>query len=185
MTLISDLHGLGPDGPRRRLLLDEDTADDYGSILPEAHSELRRATANCFTMFVSDPATRPASHWDAQLHRDAVHARGREALEAPPRRQLHRRAAQPALLQEDRDGLSHRDHGRLHADALLPQRRGPPRPDGDLPRPRHRARRRQRPVSGTVGGQPYNCVGRRRLALHRRPPTDIAARASTTSPRRT
>ena len=64
LSLTSTASGLtGPGGASYSTV---DNADDYGSILP-GHTQSCSATANCLTMFVSDPATRPAVHWDAQF----------------------------------------------------------------------------------------------------------------------
>ena len=43
-----------------------DAASDYGSIFKKTIGSCA-TTSNCFTMFVSDPATRPAAHWDASF----------------------------------------------------------------------------------------------------------------------
>ncbi|HKF42497.1 MAG TPA: Ig-like domain repeat protein [Thermoanaerobaculia bacterium] len=44
-----------------------DTAADYGSITGGATADCGTATGNCYAVSVSDPASRPATHWDAAL----------------------------------------------------------------------------------------------------------------------
>jgi hypothetical protein len=46
--------------------LDDATAD-YGSILAGASADCFAATGDCYEVTVSNPATRPATHWDATL----------------------------------------------------------------------------------------------------------------------
>jgi CSLREA domain-containing protein len=53
----------GPSGASYSIV---DSADDYGQIYPKTTGSCV-ATGNCFTMFVSDPATRPVTHWDASF----------------------------------------------------------------------------------------------------------------------
>ncbi len=53
----------GPGGASYSIV---DGADDYGSIL-SGHTQNCSATGNCLSMFVSDPASRPSTHWDAQF----------------------------------------------------------------------------------------------------------------------
>ncbi len=64
LALTSTASGLtGPGGASYSIV---DNADDYGSIL-SGHTQSCSATANCFTMFVTDPSSRPSVHWDAQF----------------------------------------------------------------------------------------------------------------------
>jgi hypothetical protein len=64
LALTSTASGLtGPGGASYSIV---DNADDYGSILSGKIGSCA-ATNNCLSMFVSDPALRPAVHWDAQF----------------------------------------------------------------------------------------------------------------------
>ena len=54
----------GPSGP---LYNRYDSAADYGTIASAAGSSCLDATGNCYQVLVSNPASRPATHWDALL----------------------------------------------------------------------------------------------------------------------
>jgi PKD repeat protein len=55
---------VGPTGATYTLA---DPTASYGSIAAGATADCFAATGNCFAVEVSDPATRPATHWDATL----------------------------------------------------------------------------------------------------------------------
>ena len=54
-------------GPAGALYAIPDETADYGTLAAAATSDCRIATGNCFELAVSTPATRPATHWDAQF----------------------------------------------------------------------------------------------------------------------
>ena len=52
-------------GPGSGAYTIDDAAADYGLVAAGETSNCGEATAECFTMTVGDPGTRPATHWDA------------------------------------------------------------------------------------------------------------------------
>ena len=54
-------------GPAGATYTRYDSLADYGIVGPVAASSCLDATANCYTVVVSNPAVRPAGHWDATL----------------------------------------------------------------------------------------------------------------------
>ena len=144
------------------------------------------ATGDCYQVTVSNPATRPATHWDATLQENLSAATpktwtlhvGHSFTDVP---------TSAALLQEDRDGAARGNHDRLHGNGVLPREHGHARPDGALRRPRHSgqrggdSRRRARSTPAPTVAAP--AASRFSPTC---PPTDICVpRASTTSRRRT
>jgi hypothetical protein len=69
----------GPAGPTYGV---PDTAASYGSV-PAGATRSCTTTANCFSLSLSDPASRPASHWDATFIETPTPA------DAPMRWSLH------------------------------------------------------------------------------------------------
>ena len=133
---------------------------------------------DCYSFSVSDPATRPATHWDAAFT---------ETLSIPGISKVWKLHIGDSftdvprsirLLPEDRDGLSQRNHGRLHADANTA-----PTTTCHAPRWRSSSRAespgaaRNVPTSGTVDGQPYNCVSGGVSLFTDVAPTDIACKS--------
>ncbi|MGE5277431.1 MAG: S-layer homology domain-containing protein [Acidobacteriota bacterium] len=55
------------DGPAGALYTTADNSADYGTVVAATTSDCRGATANCYQFAVSAPASRPATHWDAQF----------------------------------------------------------------------------------------------------------------------
>ena len=55
----------GPTGPFYGLI---DDRADYGTTPDGSTSSCGNATADCYLLFVSAPATRPVQHWDATFH---------------------------------------------------------------------------------------------------------------------
>jgi len=47
-----------------------DAAADYGTIAGGESADCFHATGDCYTVSVSNPVTRPVTHWDAQLQED-------------------------------------------------------------------------------------------------------------------
>ena len=109
-----DRRGLVLHGTRRRQLRHRSTPPPPMARSPPDATGSCLATANCYTVNASAISSRPAHPLGRDVHRDAVFRRSRQGLDAPHRRQLHRRAALPALLQEDRDAPAQRHHRRLH-----------------------------------------------------------------------
>jgi len=65
IMIVSGSAGLG--GPTGANYTTLDGAADYGTIVPGAVSDCYSATNNCYYVFVDNPSTRPAAHWDAYL----------------------------------------------------------------------------------------------------------------------
>ena len=122
------------------------TTPRYGSVRGRRHGRLRRR----LLFPLRDRARRRARRRigtrlfteTPRTHRPA------EGLDPPRRRQLQRRAADPALLQAHRDARPHRDHVGLRRRRYCPGRPGQPLADGDLHREGHRGRRRRVPEPG-------------------------------------
>ncbi|HEV8117614.1 MAG TPA: PKD domain-containing protein, partial [Thermoanaerobaculia bacterium] len=55
----------GATGPPGAVYYFNDSSADYGSIGAGATTDCATATANCYEFTVSNPAARPATHWDA------------------------------------------------------------------------------------------------------------------------
>ena len=135
-----------------------DAASDYGSDLQEDDRQLRDHLELFHDVrFGSRRRVRRAL--GRQLRRDHVHPRGRQDLEAASRRQLRGRAPVAALLQEDRGGLPFRRHRRVRRLALSARTLPWPRDQMAIFLARAIAHGGANvPASGSVGGQPYNCV---------------------------
>ena len=95
---------------------------------------------------------------------------GSRHLDDARRRQLQRRAAVGALVQEDRDAAAHRHHDRKQRDAALSRDRGLARRDGDLHREGHRGSGRARARGGSRRRLRLRLLPRRPLAFHGRRP---------------
>jgi hypothetical protein len=56
--------GVDPEGPAGPTYSTDDAVGAYGSVLPAATGSCT-ATDDCYTVSISDPVARPATHWDA------------------------------------------------------------------------------------------------------------------------
>ena len=178
-----------------------DTAADYGTIPKGATVSCYdgSATHDCYRVRVT--GTRPATHWDVSFRED-VSTNGGNPWTLHVGRQLHRRSAVAALLQEDRDPSAPRDHGGLHADRPTAptatvsrsarwrssSRRGS---RAAAPRPDVRDARRRRRTTARRAGCLCSPTSRRRDScckqrpLHRRRRTSRSVRADDCSARPT
>ncbi|MGE5278700.1 MAG: S-layer homology domain-containing protein [Acidobacteriota bacterium] len=135
-----------------------DGSSDYGSIPPHATGSCS-ATSNCFTMFVSKPSTRPAAHWDATFTetlsspRDGAHAwklHLGDSFKDVPRSQLFYKKIETVFHNAITVGCTVSSYC----------------PDDDVPRDQMAIFLARAiaggganvPVSGSVGGKPYNCA---------------------------
>ncbi len=119
-------------GPAGATYTIADAAAAYGSPASGAPASCWDATGNCYRLTLSNPAARPAGHWDATRHGEGQRHR-REDLDPARRRQFRRRRVLERLLRADRDSLPRRRHCRLQRIELLPVVRGDARADGGFP----------------------------------------------------
>ena len=131
----------GPAGASYALL---DAAAAYGSI-PASGTRSCSSTPNCLRMSVTAPANRPAPHWDTTFLETPSTTDPAKTLEAPHRRQLHRRPRSASYYRFVEAIFHHGVTAGCGTATLLPEQHGHARTDGRLPAA-EQARRRRSPA---------------------------------------
>ena len=122
-----------------------------------------------YAIFVSAPAGRPAAALGRHFHREPDrNLAGVEELDDPRRRQLLGRAAHESLLQEGRDAVPQRDHGRLRPGRVLSGRDSRSLRHRGVHGARSRQGRSEHPGLGSRRNAALQLCGGRRIALLRR-----------------
>ena len=146
----------GPAGATYSL---NDASASYGSIGAAATADCRTATGNCYRITVSNPAARPAQHWDATIQETlstgnvatiTVHV-GRSFSDVPVsdvsyafiEAMMHNRVTSGFV-----DGSFAPTQTSTRAQSMMFTARGVVAPEGDQPIP----------ASGNVGASSYNCA---------------------------
>jgi hypothetical protein len=153
-----------------------DSSSDYGQILKKTIGSCS-TTFNCFTMFVSAPATRPAAHWDANFVETMSTREGAkpwklhlgDSFQDVPRSQLFYKKIEAVFHNAITVGCDPTHYC----------------PDDSVPRDQMAiflARAIAHgganvPASGSVGGKPYNCIAGGVSLYTDVPPTSIACKS--------
>jgi outer membrane protein assembly factor BamB len=157
ITLTGTASNFG--GPAGATYTLNDAAASYGSIAPGASANCFTVTGNCYRVTVSNPATRPAVHWDAVL-REALSAGDTETLllhvghsfSDVPDTDLMYRNIETLAHNNVTLGYGNGTYGptasSIRGATAMFIARGAVAPGGDG----------SLPAAGVVGALPYNCV---------------------------